>query len=64
MNHPYKELIDKLNASERLLITSLFWDTAKEIIVDNAPRDLNENQLKRYVYEKMYGEPAPAGAWT
>ncbi len=64
MNDPYKELIDKLSESERMLVTYLFWDTAKQIILDNAPKDLSENQLKRYVYEKMYDEPAPAGVWT
>ena len=57
------ELMNRLTPSDRMLITSLFWDTAKKIIVDNAPRDLSENELKRYVYEKMYDEPPPVDLW-
>jgi hypothetical protein len=61
MNEAYRKLIDKLSVSERLLITSLFFDTARDIIEDNAPEGLSENQLRRYVYERMYKEPAPPG---
>jgi hypothetical protein len=46
-----------------MLITCLFFDTAKQIIIDNAPKGLGENQLKRYVYEKMYNEEPPADLW-
>ena len=63
MNDPYRELIDKLSESDRLLVVSLFWDTARRIIVDNAPNGLSENQLKRYVYEKMYEVSAPSEVW-
>ena len=64
MKNAYKNLIDKLSVSDRFLVTSLFWDTARDIIVDNAPKNLSENQLKRYVYEKMYNEPAPSELWN
>ena len=64
MNDLYKPLINKLTESERILITSLFWDTARKIIVDIAPKELSDNQLKRYVYEKMYSEPAPSDLWN
>ena len=64
MKNAYKNLIDKLSVSDRFLVTSLFWDTARDIIVDNAPKNLSENQLKRYIYEKMYNEPAQSGWWN
>lgn len=57
------ELFQKLTVEERLLIADHFFVTAKEIIIDNAPENLNENQLKRYVYEKMYNEAPPADLW-
>lgn len=64
MRDSYRPLMNKLSESDRLLVVSLFWDTAREIIVDNAPKGLSENQLKRYVYEKMYDESAPPGIWN
>lgn len=54
----------KLTVEERFLIADHFFMTAKELIIENAPKDLSENQLKRYVYEKMYEEPPPAGLWV
>ncbi|MBX3244576.1 MAG: hypothetical protein KF685_08995 [Acidobacteria bacterium] len=58
-----RKLWEKLTMEERLLITDQFFMTAKDIIIDNAPKHLSENQLKRYVYEKMYHEPPPKGLW-
>ncbi len=58
-----RKLWEKLTMEERLLITDQFYMTAKDIIIDNAPKDLSENQLKRYVYEKMHNEPPPPGLW-
>jgi hypothetical protein len=53
----------KLTEEERLLIADQFYMTAKKIIIDNAPQELSENQLKRYAYEKMYDELPPLGLW-
>ena len=58
-----RKLWQKLTVEERFLITDQFYMTAKAIIIDNAPKDLSENQLKRYVYEKMYNEPPPNELW-
>lgn len=58
-----RELWNKLTVEERFLIADQFFATAKDIIIDNAPKHLSDNQLKRYVYEKMYDEPAPKGLW-
>jgi hypothetical protein len=63
MKEAYRELMEKLTESDRYMITGIFFDTARDIIVDNAPKELTENELKRYVYEKMYKEPAPPGVW-
>ncbi len=63
MKDPLQELFERLTESERLLICAQFYKTARNIIIDNAPPDLSENQLKRYVYEKMYDEPAPHDLW-
>ncbi len=64
MKDALKELWSKLTESERLLICAKFHETARDIIIDNAPRELSENQLKRYVYEKMCHEPAPPDLWV
>lgn len=58
-----RNLWQKLSVEERFLLADHFFMTAKEIIIDNAPRGLSENQLKRYVYEKMYNEPPPDEIW-
>ena len=63
MSEATRELFNRLSPPDRLLLTSVLFDTAKKIIVDNAPKNLSENQLKRYVYEKMYDEPPPDGIW-
>jgi hypothetical protein len=53
----------KLTVEERFLIADQFFMTSKELIIENAPKELSENQLKRYVYEKMYNEPPPTELW-
>lgn len=58
-----RELWQKLTQEERFLIADQFYMTAKEIIIENAPKDLGENELKRYVYEKMYNVAPPANLW-
>lgn len=58
-----RKLWEKLTMEERLLITDQFFMTAKDIIIDNAPKHLSENQLKRYVYQKLHNEPPPKGLW-
>lgn len=63
MKDAYRELMEKLTKSDRFLITGMFWETASDIIADSAPKGLTENELKRYIYEKMHKEPAPAGLW-
>jgi len=63
MKDAHRELMEKLSESDRFLITGMFWETARDIIADNAPKGPTENELKRYIYEKMYKEPAPSGLW-
>ena len=58
-----RKLWEKLTMEERVLIMDQFYMTARDIILDNAPKHLSENQLKRYVYANMYNEPAPKGLW-
>lgn len=63
MSDPYQGFFERLFASVRMLITCLLSNTANDLVVENAVKNLNENQLKRYVYEKMYYEPPPNGLW-
>lgn len=58
-----RRLWKKLTVEERLLIADQFFVTTRDIIIDNAPKNLSENQLKRYVYEKLHNEPPPKGLW-
>ena len=64
MKDPMQEVWSKLTESDRLLVCAQFYETARDIIVDNAPKDLTENQLKRYVYGKMYHEAPPSELWA
>jgi len=59
-----QKLWQKLTVEERFLIADQFYMTSKELIIENAPTNLTENQLKRYVYEKIYNEPPPADLWS
>ena len=64
MKDPLQEVWSKLTESDRFLVCAQFFETARDIIIDNAPKDLSENQLKRYVYEKLYHEAPPAEIWV
>ena len=64
MSDQFRDLCQKLTIEERFLILANYFETTKKIIAENAPSGLSENQLKRYVYEKMYDEPAPAEIWV
>jgi hypothetical protein len=57
MRAQHQQIWDKPTESERLLICAQFDETARDIIIDNAPKELSENQLERCVYETMYHEP-------
>jgi len=63
MTKEYRALMEKLTIEDHYLILDIFFSTAKKLIIENAPSDLDENQLKRYVYQRMYDEPPPAGLW-
>jgi len=48
------------SGEERLIMGVQMFEAAREVILASLPKDLPANQLKRLLYERIYGVPAPA----
>jgi hypothetical protein len=44
---------------ERLLMALRMFDTARAIVLASAPPGLSGIDLKRWLYQRTYGEPLP-----
>lgn len=44
---------------ERFIMGAKMFDTARDLILASAPRDLSGLPLKRWLYQRIYGEAAP-----
>jgi len=49
-----------LSGAERIAMASRSFDAARAIILSTFPKGLSERDWKRLLYERTYGEPAPA----
>ncbi len=45
------------SGAERLIMGSSMFDAARRVVLASLPRDLPEAELKRRLFERIYGEP-------
>jgi hypothetical protein len=45
------------SGAERLIMGSLMFDAARQVVLASLPKDLPEAELKRRLFERIYGEP-------
>ncbi len=53
----FHEMIMARSGAERLIMGALMFDAAREIVLASLPKDLPEEELKRRLFERIYGEP-------
>jgi hypothetical protein len=47
------------SGEERFIMGALMFDAAREIIIASLPPDLPPSELKRRLFERVYGFPLP-----
>ena len=57
----YQFMLMQLSGEERLIRASRMFDAAREMILASFPKDLTPTELRRRLYERIYGEPLPVG---
>ncbi|MCU1290628.1 MAG: hypothetical protein JWN60_2857 [Acidobacteria bacterium] len=55
----FYEILMSRTEEERFLMCAEMYESAREIIVSEMPKDLTENDCKKYVYEKIHHETFP-----
>ena len=61
VNRMIFERMMALTPGERLEIGLTMLGTAKELIRAGLPEGLPESEKRKLIYERLYGEPLPAG---
>lgn len=51
------EMMMARSGAERLIMGALMFDAAREMVLASLPKDLPEDELKRLLFERIYGEP-------
>jgi hypothetical protein len=51
------EMIMSRSGEERFMMGVRSFDAAREIILASLPKDLPEDELKRMLFERIYGAP-------
>lgn len=57
-----RERMMALSGAERFTMGALMFDAARDMILASLPKDLPPDELKRRLYERIYGEPCPLPA--
>ena len=64
MNDTTPEIAEKVHemmmartGAERLIMGSAMFDLARKIVLASLPKDLSEEELKRRLFERIYGQP-------
>ena len=47
------------SGEERFIMGALMFDAAREIVIASLPSDLPPSELKRRLFERLYGFPLP-----
>lgn len=56
----YRFMVMQLSGEERLMRAAMLFDAARKMVLASLPKDLSPDELRRRLYERMYGEPLPA----
>lgn len=52
-----REMMMARSGAERLVMGSSMFDAARRVVLASLPKDLPEAELKRRLFERIYGEP-------
>ena len=52
-----REMMMARSGAERLIMGASMFDAARAIVIASFPKDLSEAELKRRLFERIYGEP-------
>ena len=53
----FREMMMARSGAERLIMGASMFDAAREIVLASLPKDLPEEELKRRLFERIYGAP-------
>ena len=53
----FREMIMARSNEERFMMGIRSFDAAREIVLASLPKDLPEDELKRRLFERIYGAP-------
>ena len=51
------EMMMARSGAERLTMGSSMFDAARRIVLASLPKDLSDEELKRRLFERIYGQP-------
>jgi hypothetical protein len=51
------EMMMARSGAERLIMGALMFDAARDMVLASLPKDLPEEELKRRLFERIYGQP-------
>jgi hypothetical protein len=51
------EMMMARSGAERLIMGSRMFDAARAIVIASLPKDLPKEELKRRLFERLYGQP-------
>ena len=51
------EMMMARSGAERLIMGASMFDAARQIVLASLPKDLPEEELKRRLFERIYGAP-------
>ena len=54
-----RQMLMARSNEERLMMGVRSFDAAREIVLASLPKNLPPEELKRRLYQRIYGEPAP-----
>lgn len=61
MQELYRAMLMGLSGEERFIRGALMFDAARALVLASLSADLPPDELRRRLYERIYGEPLPAG---
>jgi len=51
------EMMMARSGAERLIMGSAMFDLARKIVIASLPKDLSDEEFKRRLFERIYGQP-------